>query len=77
MTGEFQCGQVGLGRSEQVNRQEQGRQRQLGRFKQCAADQGGLMLTGSALIQDLPASPEVLSAPIAASGQRNPFGQRV
>jgi hypothetical protein len=73
MTGELQCGQVGLGRSEEVNRQKLGRQRQLGRFKQCAADQGGLMLTGPALIEDLPAPPEAQSAPVIACGAAKPL----
>lgn len=73
MTGELQCGQVGPGRGEQVNRQEPGRQRQPGRFKQCAADQGGLMLTGPALIEDLPASPEARSAPIFACRAAKPL----
>lgn len=47
---EFQGREIGLGRGEQVERDEPGRQRQLRAFEQRAAEQRGLVAAGTALI---------------------------
>lgn len=63
---EFERGEFGLGRGQQIDRQEPRRQRQLRVLQQRAADQRRLVLAGAALVVDLRTTPEARSAPIAA-----------
>ena len=58
---------VGLGRRQQVDRQQPGAQRQLGRLEDRAAEQGRLMPTCAALVVHLPAAAKARAPAIVAS----------
>lgn len=66
VTFQFERRHVGLGRRQQVDRQEPGRQRQLRVLKQRAGNQGRLMLASATLIDRLRTAPEARSPSISA-----------
>ena len=65
MALQLQRRHVGLGRSQQVDGQQPGAQRQLGRLEDRAAQQGRLMTTRTALVVDLPAAEKARPSAVA------------